>query len=247
MSATILMPLKRLPHRFLPDDANPSASAAAAPAAPPSAPKPVRLEKITWTKAQSQHFTGEEGPGLRRNRGQSERFQDSGGGAKGLFRGRLTGGRKIDLDRLPVQAARRPGRRGAGAGREFRQPAPAALHIQLLGDDRSGASARGEFPAHQRPILERVDRVVLFAMIYEGAPNWAETDAVVTPSGPGQPMLKSRIDSHRNDQRHVRLGAAGETGRQPQGSLIWSNIFRIIGSWTKLRFPACAGWQGSKD
>lgn len=51
----------------------------------------------------------------------------------------------------------------------------------------------------------QLDRVLVFAMIYEGAPNWAETDAVVTINVPGQSTLEIRVDSHRNDQRMCAL------------------------------------------
>ena len=195
----------------------PPAPAAATPprpaapaAAPPAPPKPIRLEKITLDKKtpsislekKAQGF-GEIVVNLNWNQG--------GGGGKGFF-GRLTGGRKIDLD-LGCLFKLRDGRGGAvqALGDTFgslQQPP----YIQLMGDDRSGASAEGEFLHINGQQWNELDRVLLFAMIYEGAPNWAETDAVVTLKAPDQPTLEIRLDSHRNDQRMCALAMLENQG-----------------------------------
>ncbi len=177
---------------------------AAAPPPPASAaPKPIRLEKITLEKKGSSISLEKKGQGfgeivvnLNWNRG-----GNSGGG----FFGRLTGGRKVDLD-LGCLFKLRNGRAGAvqALGDSFgnlHQPP----YIRLMGDDRSGASAQGEFLHINGQHWHELERVLLFAMIYEGAPNWAETDAVVTVQTPNQPTLEIRIDSHRNDQRMCAL------------------------------------------
>ncbi len=186
-----------------PDAAAPPPRPAAPAAAPPAPPKPIRLEKITLDKKtpsislekKAQGF-GEIVVNLNWNQG--------GSGGKGFF-GRLTGGRKVDLD-LGCLFKLRDGRGGAvqALGDTFgslQQPP----YIQLMGDDRSGASAQGEFLHINGQHWNELDRVVLFAMIYEGAPNWAETDAVVTLKAPDQPTLEIRLDSHRNDQRMCAL------------------------------------------
>ncbi|MDS4040668.1 MAG: TerD family protein [Candidatus Competibacter sp.] len=199
-----------------PDVAAPPAPPAAPPrpaapaAAPPAPPKPIRLEKITLDKKtpsislekKAQGF-GEIVVNLNWNQG--------GGGGKGFF-GRLTGGRKIDLD-LGCLFKLRDGRGGAvqALGDTFgslQQPP----YIQLMGDDRSGASAEGEFLHINGQQWNELDRVLLFAMIYQGAPNWAETDAVVTLKAPDQPTLEIQLDSHRNDQRMCALAMLENQG-----------------------------------
>ena len=170
-------------------------------APPPSPPKPIRLEKITLDKKtpsislekKTQGF-GEIVVNLNWNQGSS---------GKGFF-GRLTS-RKVDLD-LGCLFKLSDGRPGAvqalgGSFGSLQQPP----YIQLMGDDRSGASAAGEFLHINGQQWNQLDRVLLFAMIYEGVPNWAETDAVVTIRIPGQPTLELRVDSHRNDQRMCAL------------------------------------------
>jgi tellurite resistance protein TerA len=180
-------------------------------APPPTLPKPIRLEKITLDKKtpsislekKAQGF-GEIVVNLNWNQG--------GGGGGGGFFGRLTGGRKVDLD-LGCLFKLRDGRAGAvqALGDNFgdlQQPP----YIQLMGDDRSGTSAQGEFLHINGQQWNELDRILLFAMIYEGAPNWSETDAVVTLQAPGQPTLEIRLDSHRNDQRMCALAMLENQG-----------------------------------
>lgn len=181
-------------------------AAAPRPAAPSSAPsaapaKPIRLEKITLEKKGSSISLEKKSHG----------FDDlvinlnwNQGGGKGFF-GRLTGGGKTDLD-LGCLFKLRDGRAGAvqALGNSFGslQNPP---YIQLMGDDRSGQSAQGEFLHINGRQWDQLDRVVVFALIYEGAPNWSETDAVVTIQTPNQPTLEIRLDSHRSDQRMCAL------------------------------------------
>jgi tellurite resistance protein TerA len=51
--------------------------------------------------------------------------------------------------------------------------------ISLDGDDRSGANTAGENLRIDLSRLAEIRRVLVFAFIYEGAPNWAAADGVV--------------------------------------------------------------------
>ena len=64
---------------------------------------------------------------------------------------------------------------GNGFGSLDRPP-----YILLEGDDRSGANLAGENMHVNLARPEQFRRVLMFAMIYRGAPNWAAVDAVVT-------------------------------------------------------------------
>ena len=195
-----------------PDAAPPAAAPPTPPRpaapAPTAAPPKIRLEKITLDKKtpsislekKAQGF-GEIAINLNWNQG---------GGGKGFF-GRLTS-RKVDLD-LGCLFKLRDGRAGAvqALGDSFgslKQPP----YIQLMGDDRSGASAAGEFLRINGRHWDELERIVAFALIYEGAPNWAETDAVVTIQTPDQPTLEIHLDSHRNDQRMCALALLENQG-----------------------------------
>jgi len=188
----------------------PQAPRPAAPATAPTAPpKPIRLEKITLDKKTPSISLEKKAQGFGEIVVNLNWNQGSGG--KGFF-GRLTGGRKVDLD-LGCLFKLRDGRGGAvqalgGTFGSLQQPP----YIQLMGDDRSGASAQGEFLHINGQHWNELDRILLFAMIYEGAPNWSETDAVVTLQAPGQPTLEIQLDSHRNDQRMCALAMLENQG-----------------------------------
>ena len=194
-----------------PSPASPPPAARPAPApssaAPPPA-KPIRLEKITLEKKGSSISLEKTGQGFDELVVNLNWHQGDGG--KGFF-GRLTS-RKIDLD-LGCLFRLRDGRAGAvqALGNSFgdlRQPP----YIQLMGDDRSGASAQGEFLRINGRHWGQIDRVVVFALIYEGVPNWAETDAVVTLQTPNQPTLEIRLGSHGNNQRMCALAMLENQG-----------------------------------
>lgn len=191
-----------------PDAAEPAPAAPVKPAAAP--PAPIRLEKITLEKKGSSISLEKKGQGFE-ELVINLNWNQGGSSGKGFF-GRLTGGGKIDLD-LGCLFKLRDGRAGAvqALGDSFgslQQPP----YIQLMGDDRSGASAQGEFLRINGRQWAQLEKVVVFAFIYEGAPNWAETDAVVTIQTPGQPTLEIRLDSHHRDHRMCALAMLENQG-----------------------------------
>ncbi len=66
-------------------------------------------------------------------------------------------------------------------------------YLKLLEDDRSGASTEGEWIHIEGNKLNDVQRIMIFAFIYEGAPNWAKTDAYVTIHVPDMPPIETRL------------------------------------------------------
>jgi tellurite resistance protein TerA len=118
---------------------------------------------------------------------------DAGQAKRGLFG---IGGRGIDLDlgcfvelldgsKAVVQAL------GDTFG-SFQQPP----YAQLMGDDRTGASATGETLRINGAHWEKIKRVLVYAFIYEGAANWAGANAVVRIAAPGVPELVVALDEH---------------------------------------------------
>ena len=67
-------------------------------------------------------------------------------------------------------------------------------YIHLEGDDRTGAMSSGENIYINGQQFDHVRRVLVYAFIYEGVPNWAATDGVVTIEMPGQPPVEVRLD-----------------------------------------------------
>ena len=71
-----------------------------------------------------------------------------------------------------------------------------APYTKLLGDDRTGAVTDGEWIEINGDRWEDIRRVLVYAFIYEGAPNWQETDGVVRVLVPGQPEIEVRMNEY---------------------------------------------------
>ncbi|MBF6191908.1 Tellurium resistance [Nocardia implantans] len=85
-------------------------------------------------------------------------------------------------------------------------------HIRLDGDDRSGSAAAGE-NLHidlSRPELFR--RILIFAFIYEGVPNWAAADGVVTLYPTAGPQVEVRLDSPVDGARSCAIALLQNQG-----------------------------------
>ncbi|MET3133857.1 tellurite resistance protein TerA [Oxalobacteraceae bacterium GrIS 1.11] len=70
-----------------------------------------------------------------------------------------------------------------------------APYIHLEGDDRTGNLGGGENLFINGAHFDQIKRVLIYAFIYEGVPNWAATDGVVTIDIPGQPSVEVKLDS----------------------------------------------------
>ena len=70
-----------------------------------------------------------------------------------------------------------------------------APYIYLDGDDRTGAVNAGENLFIEGAQWSKVKRIMLFTFIYEGVPNWAETDGRVLIKAPDQPEIEIRMDA----------------------------------------------------
>jgi stress response protein SCP2 len=202
-------------------EAAPPAAAAPPPrpAAPISAPAPRTVARRQTHpagknhpgQAQSQHFAGEKGPGLRRDRGQSQ-LESGWRQRQGLFRPvdrRPQGRSRLGL---PVQTEGWSGRRGAGVGRHLRQPAPAALH-PAHGRRPQRRQRPGRVLAHQRPALERAGSGGAVRDDLRGCAQLGGNRRGGHPSG-ARPADAGNPD-RQSPQRpaHVRPGDAGEPGR----------------------------------
>ncbi len=73
--------------------------------------------------------------------------------------------------------------------------------IWLDKDDRSGANSEGENLFVNLRHADRIRRVLVFALIYEGAPNWAEAQGVVTLFPASGPQVEVRLDDPREGAR----------------------------------------------
>ena len=68
-----------------------------------------------------------------------------------------------------------------------------APYVLLRADDRTGQVSGGEWLDINGQQWSQIEEVFIFAFIYEGAPNWAQTDGVVTIHVPDQPPIETRL------------------------------------------------------
>jgi tellurite resistance protein TerA len=66
--------------------------------------------------------------------------------------------------------------------------------MKLDADDRTGASTNGENLWINGDQFAQIRRAIIFSFIYEGVPNWAATDGVVTIAVPNQAPIEVRLD-----------------------------------------------------
>lgn len=66
--------------------------------------------------------------------------------------------------------------------------------IRLDGDDRTGANTDGENLFIDLAQTGTIRRILVFAFIYQGAPNWAAANGVVTLTQPSGPPIEVRLD-----------------------------------------------------
>ncbi|MDI2112904.1 TerD family protein [Commensalibacter nepenthis] len=177
----------------------------AAPPPPSSSPSPtsnpvpprLNLNKITLEAKQSISLTktaptfGEIKINLNWSRGSSAR--------RGFF-GKISSNKAVDLDlgclyvlkngeKSVVQAL------GKSFGHFDRKP-----YIKLLGDDRTGDVNTGETILINGKFFDEIEKIAIFAYIYDGVPNWNETNGVVTLTVPEQPPLEVRMTQGNNNK-----------------------------------------------
>jgi tellurite resistance protein TerA len=174
----------------------------ATPAAPsgPSGAAPVSLSKVTLTKSAPKVSLTKQGSStgiLRVNLNWNAR--PAGGG--GLFK-RSAPSLDLDLGCLyeftdgtkgVVQAL---GNAFSASPRGVGEPV-----IRLDGDDRSGSRSEGENLLINLSYAHQIKRVLVFALIYEGAANWAAADGVVTLYPASGPQVEVRLDETRDGAR----------------------------------------------
>lgn len=166
-----------------------------APAAPAPAPaSKINLSKITLDK-QRPSISLEKKDGdfgeIKINLNWNRTSQSSGaGGFFASLRGK-SGGIDLDVGCLYEMAN---GQKGAvqalgNAFGDFRDEP----FIQLMGDDRTGSVSDGEWLRINGKEWRQIRRVLVYAFIYEGAPNWQTTDGVITLYIPGEAPIEVRL------------------------------------------------------
>lgn len=166
-----------------------------APAAPPPPPPPsVNLSKVTLTKDKPTVSLAKKASGF----GQIEINLDwtqTGAQKKSIFGLK---GKAIDLD-LGCFFEMSDGAVGAvqalgNTFGHFEQPP----FIELAGDDRTGQVTGGEWMRINGSQWHTLRRVLVYAFIYEGAPNWASANGFVRIHMPDQGPIEVHLDETSN-------------------------------------------------
>ena len=84
--------------------------------------------------------------------------------------------------------------------------------IRLDGDDRSGSVSGGENLSVNLAHLAKIRRVLVFALIYEGAANWAAAQGVVTLYPTNGQQIVVNLDDPRDGARICAIAMLENTG-----------------------------------
>ena len=109
--------------------------------------------------------------------------------------------------------------------------------IELDGDDRTGQVAGGENMSINLSQPGRFRRVLIFAMIYEGAPNWAAVDGVVTVTPANGQPVEVRLDATDAAVRMCAVAQLVESG----GELVLQREVRYI-EGGQMALDKAFGW-----
>ena len=85
--------------------------------------------------------------------------------------------------------------------------------LRLDGDDRSGANTGGENLRLDLGRIDSVRRLLVFALIYEGTPNWEQARAAVTLTSPGQAPVEVLLDEADRRARICGIALIENTAR----------------------------------
>ena len=207
-----------------------------APAPPP--PPPISLSKVSLEKKGQAVSLQKRGASF----GQIVVNLNWSRGKRGFF----SSGGEIDLD-LGCLLEMQDGRKSVvqALGRMF-----GAYHeppyIALDGDDRTGDVSQGENMRINGAHWNEIRRIAVFANIYDGVPNWQQTDGVVSLTMPDQPPIEVRMTEGRNDKRLCGIVLLENDGGQLKATRI-VDYFR-----DQSELDRAYGWglrwvTGSKD
>ena len=197
----------------------------------------VNLSKVTLTKNAPTVSLSKQGAAatsgeLRVNLNWISRPHSGGG----LFRRQASS--DIDLD-LGCLYEFNNGRKGVvqALGNAFSSRNDGPPIISLDGDDRTGESTEGENLRIDLSRLRDIRRILVFTYIYEGTPNWAGANAVVTLYPQGGVPIEIRLDESDPHARTCAIALLESTG----SDLSIRREVRYI-SGTQSALDAAYGW-----
>ncbi len=174
---------------------------------------PISLTKVTLTKAAPTVSLTKQGSStglLRVNLNWTARPPSSG---IGLFKAKKADAIDLDLGCLFEFVDGSKGVVQALGNRfEARPLGMADKVIWLDGDDRSGKSTGGENLFINLAYTDRIKRIMVFALIYEGVANWAAAAGVVTLYPVSGPQVEVHLDESRDGARICGIAMLEQAG-----------------------------------
>ncbi|WP_432513820.1 TerD family protein [Kineococcus sp. SYSU DK001] len=179
----------------------------------------VSLSKVTLTKAApkvSLSKSGATGGTLRVHLAWNARpaaAPASGGGFFSKLKAAAAPQSGIDLD-LGALYEFTDGSKGVvqALGNAFRDAGAGDPVVWLDGDDRTGGGGENLFVDLRD--AARIKRILVFAFIYEGVPNWAAADGVVTLHPVSGPEIEVRLDEHDDRSPMCAIAQIVSDGRE---------------------------------
>jgi tellurite resistance protein TerA len=172
----------------------------------------VSLSKVTLTKsAPTVSLSKQQGGGTASGELRVNLNWNSRPSSGGLFKRQGAG--SIDLD-LACLYELSDGRKGVvqALGNSFTSRNDGRPIISLDGDDRTGQSTEGENLRIDLSRLREVRRILVFTYIYEGTPNWAGANAVVTLYPQGGAPIEIHLDEADTAARTCAIALLESTG-----------------------------------
>jgi tellurite resistance protein TerA len=194
----------------------------------------VSLSKVTLTKTSPSVSLSKQSGQLRVNL--NWETEPAGAHTGGLLK-RLVGYRGVDLD-LGCLYELADGRKGVvqALGKSFGS-LDQAPYILLDGDDRSGANSAGETMFVNLAHATEIKRILVFASIYSGAPNFEAAKGVVTLTPASGPPVEVRLDEQAGGARICAVALLEGT---PSGLSVQREIRYVEGSQRAL--DEAYGW-----
>lgn len=118
-------------------------------------------------------------------------------------------------------------------------------YLFLDGDDRAGTISTGENLFINGDKWDQIDRIVIFAAIYDGVPSWSATDGVVTIKIPQQPEIEVRMSDDSNKRICAILELKNASGSiKANREVRYFDDIKKLDKYYKFGFNIVAG---SKD
>jgi tellurite resistance protein TerA len=171
----------------------------------------VSLSKVTLTKNAPTVSLSKQQGGSARGELRINLNWNSRPSTGGVFRRQAAAG--IDLD-LACLYELSNGKKGVvqALGDSFRSRNDGQPIISLDGDDRTGESTEGENLRIDLSRLSEIRRILVFTYIYEGTPNWAGANAIVTLFPQGGAPIEIHLDEADPSSRTCAIALLESTG-----------------------------------